>query len=56
MSIPRIVADESLDSTVYGLLQGKVEILPWAAALVLRCRALLATEDEAEKYNELEIA
>lgn len=33
MPLPRIIADEPLDSIVYGLLAGKVEILPWQAAL-----------------------
>lgn len=31
MNLPRIIADEPLDEIVYGLLVGKVEILPWSA-------------------------
>ena len=30
--LPRVVADTPLDATIEGLLRGRVEVVPWAAA------------------------
>src|SRR5262245_62034050 len=32
MTLPRVIADTPLDAVIEGMLQGKVEVLPWEAA------------------------
>jgi len=32
MSLPRVIADTPLDAVIEGMLEGKVEVLPWEAA------------------------
>src|SRR5262245_15806389 len=40
--LPRVIADTPLDSVILGLLEGKVEILPWSSAMTGRRHDVVA--------------